>query len=143
MLSVPCIAEGFPIPDVTWFHNGTQLENCTEQLRRIPAVCAEYRKPSATLLIISAKLNDTGQYLCTADNSVGSTAYSVFISVQTPTSMFILLSEIKKHNSSFLSPSLSSLFSVPRSSLLPRVPFSSNGLQWFSHLPRLPGTWRA
>ena len=90
MLSVACIAEGFPIPDVTWFHNGTQLENCTEQLRRIPAVCAEYRKPSATLLIISAKLNDTGQYICTADNSVGSTAYSVFISVQTPTSMFTL-----------------------------------------------------
>ena len=95
MLSVACIAEGFPIPDVTWFHNGTQLENCTEQLRRIPVVCAEYRNPSATLLIISAKLNDTGQYVCTADNSVGSTAYSVFVSVQIPTSMFILYQRSK------------------------------------------------
>jgi hypothetical protein len=96
MLSVACIAEGFPIPDVTWFHNGTRLENCTEQLRRIPAVCAEYRNPSAILLIIFAKLNDSGQYVCTAENFVGSTSYSVFISVRTPTSMLLILYQIQR-----------------------------------------------
>ena len=91
MLSVACIADGFPIPDITWLHNGTVLDNCTEELRRIPVVCAEYRDPVSTLLIISAKLNDTGQYTCTAENSVGSSSYSVFISVQRQTSMFLLI----------------------------------------------------
>lgn len=100
-LSIPCAGGGFPLPDITWSHNGTQLPNCTRELLEMLVVCAEYRNDTengnqkdsrGSLVIVRAKLSDAGQYVCTAENSVGVASYGVFISVQRATSMFIIYS---------------------------------------------------
>ena len=41
-LSLPCVAEGFPPPDVLWTHNGSKLENCTLDRLNRREVCAEF-----------------------------------------------------------------------------------------------------
>lgn len=97
MLAIPCIAEGFPPPTVSWTHNGTVLPICTVELVFMQIVCAEPprsqtpgRDSSLGLLILSAKLSDAGPYACIAENSAGVAAYEVFLNVERATSMYII-----------------------------------------------------
>ena len=92
MLAIQCIVEGFPPPTVSWTHNGTLLPECTLDLLNMLIVCAEFGErergdSSSSLLIISAKLSDTGRYECTAQNSAGVAVYEVYVAVERAISM--------------------------------------------------------
>ena len=129
MLAIQCIVEGFPPPTVSWTHNGTLLPECTLDLLNMLIVCAEFGDrergdSSSSLLIISAKLSDTGRYECTAQNSAGVAVYEVYVAVERAISM-------RKFHSSDVRIALThSLSLFLRSSFIPRLPCSSDSCQW-------------
>lgn len=89
-LSLPCVAEGFPPPDVLWTHNGSKLENCTLDRLNRREVCAEFPRGgdrgSSSVLTLSVEGSNAGLYTCMANNSAGMAVYQVFISVENATS---------------------------------------------------------
>lgn len=94
MLAITCVAEGFPPPIVSWTHNGMLVPTCTMELFEMQILCAEFRPvrdSSSSLLIFSAKLSDTGPYVCIAENSAGVASYEVFVTVERATSTYMYI----------------------------------------------------
>ena len=85
-LVLPCTAEGFPVPSVSWTHNNTMLPECTIDIINSGTVCVETQVGSAGVLILFSEERDAGRYTCTAVNSAGVATYEVFVTVQRPTS---------------------------------------------------------
>ncbi|XP_044730136.1 papilin isoform X2 [Chrysoperla carnea] len=71
-ISIPCNVDGYPIPRVQWFKDNRRIEpstrfNITEGNR---------------LMIIDAKVSDSGEYRCEAENQYSRNSSSVDIRVQ-------------------------------------------------------------
>ena len=63
-----CTASGFPVPSISWTHNGTAVNesisiNITEQ--------DEDRMTLSMLTVTGAVINDSGQYECSATSPIG------------------------------------------------------------------------
>lgn len=58
-VTLPCVVQGEPSPEVTWFHNG------------LPVGVTNRKSNTTPLRIQQAKLTDQGTYKCVATNSAG------------------------------------------------------------------------
>ena len=81
-LLLPCIAEGFPVPKVSWSVNYTALPICTTTIINMGILCAEVNERSAAVLILFADTTDSGWYTCTAENAAGTAVYEVLVTVE-------------------------------------------------------------
>ena len=66
--TISCTAEGFPAPNVTWYHNGTEIIDPVTTSTNGVVV-------SSSVLVSLAMANDSGQYTCNFTSPVS--VYSV------------------------------------------------------------------
>ncbi|XP_040891001.1 neurofascin homolog (chicken) a isoform X1 [Toxotes jaculatrix] len=71
-LLLECIAAGLPTPTIKWFKKGGDL----------PANKVKIEKFNKTLKIISVSEEDAGEYVCMANNHLGSIRHSIFVQVK-------------------------------------------------------------
>ena len=86
MLILECMAVGFPIPSLSWTHNGTIVPPCTAELLVNLVVCFESTTGSANVIILFAMERDIGIYSCRAESPAGVAVYQVFVTVEIPRS---------------------------------------------------------
>ncbi|XP_035697887.1 protein amalgam-like [Branchiostoma floridae] len=74
-ITMQCVAEGNPLPNITWSRNGVRLRSDDRMLSR--DVCA------SSLVLSNVPANATGTYVCTAVNNVGkSDVKSLLLSIR-------------------------------------------------------------
>ncbi|XP_060897537.1 neurofascin homolog (chicken) a isoform X8 [Labrus mixtus] len=71
-LLLECIAAGLPTPTIKWFKKGGDL----------PAQKVKFEKFNKTLKIINVSEEDAGEYVCMANNQLGSVRHSIFVQVK-------------------------------------------------------------
>uniref|UniRef100_A0A8C4IBC7 Neurofascin homolog (chicken) a n=1 Tax=Dicentrarchus labrax TaxID=13489 RepID=A0A8C4IBC7_DICLA len=71
-LLLECIAAGLPTPTVKWFKKGGDL----------PARKVKFENYNKTLKIINVSEEDAGEYVCMANNHLGSIRHSIFVQVK-------------------------------------------------------------
>lgn len=71
---IRCKAQGTPVPQISWIHNGKPIEQAEPNPRR--QVTAD------TIIISDLTKKDTGNYGCNATNSVGYVYKDIYINVQ-------------------------------------------------------------
>ncbi|KAM9365625.1 neurofascin homolog (chicken) a [Pholidichthys leucotaenia] len=71
-LLLECIAAGLPTPTTKWFKEGGEL----------PAGKVKFENYNKTLKIISVSEEDAGQYVCMANNHLGSIRHSIMVQVK-------------------------------------------------------------
>ncbi|XP_041638598.1 neurofascin homolog (chicken) a isoform X2 [Cheilinus undulatus] len=71
-LLLECIAAGLPTPTIKWFKKGGEL----------PAHKVKFEKFNKTLKIINVSEEDAGEYVCMANNQLGSARHSIFVQVK-------------------------------------------------------------
>ena len=81
-ISLSCNASGFPVPTVSWSHNGTDVTANTRL-----SIETQYgdRSVLSTLGIaaMNVTVNDSGEYVCTASSSFGDAVHdSALVLVQ-------------------------------------------------------------
>jgi hypothetical protein len=64
-----CLIEGNPVPTVTWSLNGKILQTTQESTTK------------SSLMVDSARCNNTGNYTCTANNSIGNSEKQLMLYV--------------------------------------------------------------
>ncbi|XP_061083749.1 myopalladin isoform X2 [Conger conger] len=74
-VQLDCIVRGFPVPEVRWFCEGKELENCPDI--QILSVGEQH-----TLIIAEAFEEDTGRYSCFASNFYGTDSTSAEIYIE-------------------------------------------------------------
>ena len=84
--SITCTATGYPVPTVVWQNSdGSSLSN-NRLVSGSPVISStgvgNVSSVSVELMVIGAMRVDTGMYTCSANNSVGSVARSIDITVQ-------------------------------------------------------------
>lgn len=77
-VALPCRAQGFPTPLISWTHNGVPLEFPRHDLRL---------EPSGDLLVLNAELPHNGTYVCSAANAAGKQYQEVSLNVRLPPSI--------------------------------------------------------
>lgn len=60
--SLTCAATGFPMPQVTWYHNGSMATSDGDTV--MISTVVEGRLVSSTLIISMAMSNNSGNYTC-------------------------------------------------------------------------------
>lgn len=65
MVTLPCVVQGEPSPDLTWFHNGRPVGG----------------RGTAALRIQSVSLADQGTYQCVAKNTAGQDTLEIKLEV--------------------------------------------------------------
>ena len=71
-IRLSCEGNGFPIPDITWYHNGTTLDADMEENINIKTTpTSSTQTVMSTLTISMAMVNDSGDYHCVLSSSVG------------------------------------------------------------------------
>uniref|UniRef100_A0A3B3Y3P4 Neural cell adhesion molecule L1 n=1 Tax=Poecilia mexicana TaxID=48701 RepID=A0A3B3Y3P4_9TELE len=71
-LLLECIAAGLPTPSIKWFKRGGDL----------PAQKVKFQNFNKTLKILSVSEEDAGEYVCMADNRLGSIRHSINVQVK-------------------------------------------------------------
>ncbi|XP_039971772.1 neurofascin homolog (chicken) a isoform X3 [Xiphias gladius] len=71
-LLLECIAAGLPTPTIKWFKKGGDL----------PGQKVKFENFNKTLKIISVSEEDAGEYVCMANNQLGSIRHSIFVQVK-------------------------------------------------------------
>ncbi|XP_069009097.1 neurofascin homolog (chicken) a isoform X12 [Embiotoca jacksoni] len=71
-LLLECIAAGLPTPTIKWFKKGGDL----------PGRKVKFEKYNKTLKIINVSEEDAGEYVCMANNHLGSIRHSIFVQVK-------------------------------------------------------------
>nr|XP_046237410.1 neurofascin homolog (chicken) a isoform X14 [Scatophagus argus] len=71
-LLLECIAAGLPTPSIKWFKKGGDL----------PRQKVKFENYNKTLKIISVSEEDAGEYVCMANNQLGSIRHSIFVQVK-------------------------------------------------------------
>ena len=63
-LTLTCGGMGFPIPTITWFQNGSAIDQDLENTTIYTTVSTSSMNISSTLTIAMAMVNDSGTYHC-------------------------------------------------------------------------------
>ena len=63
-LELVCIANGFPVPTITWTHNGTTIDPGTSDDINITEEISMDVEKTSTLTVTNTTLNDSGEYVC-------------------------------------------------------------------------------
>ncbi|XP_035486846.1 neurofascin homolog (chicken) a isoform X5 [Scophthalmus maximus] len=71
-LLLECIAAGLPTPTIKWFKKGGDL----------PGHKVKFEKFNKTLKMVSVSEEDDGEYVCMANNHLGSIRHSIFVHVK-------------------------------------------------------------
>ncbi|KAM9759167.1 LOW QUALITY PROTEIN: neurofascin homolog (chicken) a [Menidia menidia] len=71
-LLLECIAAGLPTPTIKWFKKGGEL----------PGQKVKFEKFNRTLKMVSVSEEDAGEYVCMANNHIGSIRHSIFVQVK-------------------------------------------------------------
>ncbi|XP_068568747.1 neurofascin homolog (chicken) a isoform X13 [Cebidichthys violaceus] len=71
-LQLECIAAGLPTPTIKWFKKGGDL----------PGRKVKFDNYNKTLKIINVSEEDAGEYVCMANNHLGSIRHSIFVQVK-------------------------------------------------------------
>ncbi|XP_076012531.1 neurofascin homolog (chicken) a isoform X2 [Genypterus blacodes] len=71
-LLLECIAAGLPTPTIKWFKKGGDL----------PAQKVKFENHNKTLKIVSVSEEDAGEYVCMANNVLGSIRHSIYVQVK-------------------------------------------------------------
>ena len=70
-ITLNCTARGFPIPTITWTHNGTLLTSMdADEVSIVTMDTGMLRTVRSTLVIYSALANNTGDYACIASSPI-------------------------------------------------------------------------
>lgn len=78
-IDLSCTATGFPLPNITWFHNDTAIDiNGDRDLiinvtffDEIPGfTSSDFGRVTSVLTIFNSSTNDTGDYRCEANEGV-------------------------------------------------------------------------
>ncbi|KTG45264.1 hypothetical protein cypCar_00035465 [Cyprinus carpio] len=83
-LTLKCEAVGNPSPSFNWYKDGSQL-------RKRKDVKIKSNKKNSKLHISRVRLEDSGNYTCVAENSLGRENATSYVSVQSSKSSFISL----------------------------------------------------
>ncbi|KAI8488663.1 hypothetical protein Bbelb_336920 [Branchiostoma belcheri] len=70
-ISVQCVADGNPPPNITWSRDGTRLRSA------VHSVTSDMR--TSTVKLSNVRVNDSGKYVCQANNGVGRAASSSLV----------------------------------------------------------------
>ncbi|XP_023315509.1 uncharacterized protein LOC106652366 isoform X1 [Trichogramma pretiosum] len=73
-MELQCSVQGVPNPNVSWFRNGKRIE-CTNRIKKL------FVEGKAKLLISDIEYNDSGEYVCEANNFLGSIRSSCKVEV--------------------------------------------------------------
>ncbi|KAM6928306.1 neurofascin homolog (chicken) a [Xenentodon cancila] len=71
-LLLECIAAGLPTPTIKWFKKGGEL----------PLQKVKFENFNKTLKIVSVSEEDAGEYVCMANNHLGSIRHSIYVQVK-------------------------------------------------------------
>ncbi|XP_077428345.1 neurofascin homolog (chicken) a isoform X13 [Vanacampus margaritifer] len=71
-LMLECIAAGLPTPSIKWFKKGGEL----------PGRKVKFENYNKTMMIINVSEEDAGEYVCMANNHLGSIRHSIFVQVK-------------------------------------------------------------
>ena len=66
-----CQASGFPVPTISWLHNGTDISITADP--RLSIVTQERERSILSILEVNAlnvNVNDSGEYVCSASSSI-------------------------------------------------------------------------
>lgn len=77
-VELPCVASGYPLPRYSWSRDGDVIildSDSTGNKSRVQLF-------GGNLVIESATVTDNGEYICTAENSLGSRSASVRLEVK-------------------------------------------------------------
>ena len=77
-----CQATGTPIPNISWYFNGAQVDYLHTMKYFISEMLLNPITINSTLIIASLELSDMGTYTCTADNVVSSDTSSGVLTVK-------------------------------------------------------------
>ena len=69
-VSFSCTVDSYPSSNITWLHNGTEVEDAPPRVT-ISTVQVDNRTQESTLTLLSTTSEDIGIYICSAVNSVG------------------------------------------------------------------------
>jgi len=86
-----CTTIGFPIPKVTWYHNGSLVANDSQTIIQDQIVVeGGVVFLASTLEICSAHTLDSGAYSCIAENRVGTDVFDFEVDIKVGGGLFLL-----------------------------------------------------
>ena len=80
-VNVSCIARGFPLSTVSWFHDGMELETDQAKVTITETRNVEEDEVESTLVLTELTAQDSGLYTCLAENTIGNTSSEFKLSV--------------------------------------------------------------
>ena len=79
--NITCAATGYPVPDIVWLNNdGSQVDENRLVINNVMATATVNLSSVSVSMIVTR--NDTGVYMCVANNSVGNDTNTITILVQ-------------------------------------------------------------
>ena len=70
-VSFNCTVDSYPSSNITWLHNGAEVQTAPPR-GTISTVQVNNKTQESTLTLLNTTAEDTGTYICSAVNSVGS-----------------------------------------------------------------------